>query len=349
VTGGLVASSDCQMSAPVSGMSVNISTGEVTIPGNEGANQGAYIGRGTSTTNVSIAAANPSNPRIDLVCATVSDSGYTEPAGGSGNQWAFQVVTGTPTSGANLTNLNGVGALPGSSLLLGYVLVPALATNIIAADISNVSALFTSQVPPFAYINASGSTTAVNGQWLVAAAGVTVTLPATPTKNSIVAVTAAAGVSGSSQVTVAAGASGAINGVGLSSAANFKLGTPGAAVILEADGSNWWITSGSQDTGWVAISLNTNWTVASVAPAVRVIGNMAFLKGSTGNNTGSSNSAPGTIPAGMRPPANVYPYGTGQQDGPNALIITSAGVITTHSAITNLGFLALDGGSYTLV
>jgi ethanolamine utilization microcompartment shell protein EutS len=69
----------------------------------------------------------------------VSDSGYTEPSGGSGNQVTIAVVTGTPTSSASLANLLGVGSQPASSLLLGYVLVPAAATNIITADIANVA------------------------------------------------------------------------------------------------------------------------------------------------------------------------------------------------------------------
>lgn len=139
ISGGLVGPTDCQLTAPGSGMSVNVSTGEMIIGGTEGAVQGGYYGRVSSTTNLTISAASPSNPRIDTVCGTVSDSGYTEPAGGSGDKVALQVVTGTPTSGATLTNLNGAATLPASSLLLGYVLVPTSATNIITADIANLA------------------------------------------------------------------------------------------------------------------------------------------------------------------------------------------------------------------
>jgi hypothetical protein len=140
VAGGLVNAADCQLSAPGSGMSVNVGTGEMYIGGTEGGTQGPYYGRVSSTTNLVIGTASPSNPRIDLVCATISDSGYTEPSGGSGNQFTPQVITGTPTPSASLANLLGVGALPASSLLLGYVLVPQSAANIVSADIANIAA-----------------------------------------------------------------------------------------------------------------------------------------------------------------------------------------------------------------
>lgn len=141
LAGGIFSPADCQLSAPASGLSVNVGAGEAIIPGTEGGTQGGYYGRVASQTNLAISAANPTNPRIDTVCATVSDSGYTEPSGGSGDQWALQVVTGTPTSGATLANLLGAAALPGSSLLLGYVLVPANATNIVAGDIANAASV----------------------------------------------------------------------------------------------------------------------------------------------------------------------------------------------------------------
>ena len=139
ISGGLIGTADLQLSAPVSGLTVNVSTGEAIIGGSEGGVQGGYYARANSTTNLGIATAHATLPRIDTVCGTISDSAYGEPVGGSGNQWALQVVTGTATSGATLANLTGAATLPLSSLLLGYVLVPATATNIITADISNIA------------------------------------------------------------------------------------------------------------------------------------------------------------------------------------------------------------------
>lgn len=140
ITGGLLSATDCQLSAPVSGLSVNISTGEAIVGGSEGGTQGGYGPvRVSSTTNLTISTANPSLPRIDTITLTIADSGYTEPAGVSGNAAVPQVVVGTATSGATLANLTGKAALPASSLLLGYCLVPAAAANIITADIANVA------------------------------------------------------------------------------------------------------------------------------------------------------------------------------------------------------------------
>lgn len=140
IAGGLASASDCQISAAVSGLTVNVSVGEMLIGGNEGGTQGGTYARISSTTNLTIAAASGSKPRIDLVCGTVNDGQYTAPSGGvTSGQWAPIVVTGTPTTGATLSNLNGAPALPGSSLLLGYVLVPTSATSLTSGDILNVA------------------------------------------------------------------------------------------------------------------------------------------------------------------------------------------------------------------
>jgi len=139
IAGGVGAAGDLAVSAPASGMSVNIAPGECLTGGGEGAHQGGYYGLNTATITLPISAASPSLPRIDTVVATISDSGYTEPTGGSGNQVTAQVLTGTPTASASLANLAGAATLSLSSLVLAYVLVPANATNIITADILNVA------------------------------------------------------------------------------------------------------------------------------------------------------------------------------------------------------------------
>jgi hypothetical protein len=136
-TGGVKGAGDLAPTAPGSGLSINNGTGELIIPGTESTTQGLYYGRCSATQNTSVSTASGSNPRIDTVCATVSDSGYTEPSGGSGDKWSIQVVAGTPTSGATLSNLSGVASLPASSLLLCYILVPTSASNIITADIGD--------------------------------------------------------------------------------------------------------------------------------------------------------------------------------------------------------------------
>ena len=146
IAGGLLSSADLQITAPVSGMTVNIGTGEGIIGGSEGGAQGGYYFRNSSSFSAPVAAANPSNPRVDAVCATMADAGYTQPSdvGSTTNGPVLAVVTGTPTAGANVTPgsggyLAGAPSIPLSTLLLGYVLVPTSATNIVTADILNVA------------------------------------------------------------------------------------------------------------------------------------------------------------------------------------------------------------------
>lgn len=139
ISGGLLSASDMQLSAASSGLVVYTSVGECLIPGTEATSQGGYHGFLSSQNSTTLATANPTNPRIDLLCATSADGQYTIPSGGTSGFVTIQAVTGTPTAGATLSNLSGVGTLPGSSLLLGYVLVPAGATSLTNADILNVA------------------------------------------------------------------------------------------------------------------------------------------------------------------------------------------------------------------
>lgn len=139
ITGGLVSPNDCQLSPPGSGMSVIVSPGEVWVPGTTSTTQGGYYCRVSSSTTLSIAAADPTNPRIDTVIAQVQDAAYA----GVTNSFQVAVVTGTPTAGATLANLNGHGSVPASSLVLGYVLVPNGASSIVSGDLDGVANLVT--------------------------------------------------------------------------------------------------------------------------------------------------------------------------------------------------------------
>lgn len=147
ISGGLVASGDLAVTAPGSGMSVNISTGEALVGGTEGAAQGGYYFRNTASASVSVAGANASLPRVDIVVVTIADAGYTQPSdvGGTTNGGVLAVVTGTPTAGANILNVSGAPSIPLSSLLLGYVVVPAASTNVTAGNLSNNAAVVGTQ------------------------------------------------------------------------------------------------------------------------------------------------------------------------------------------------------------
>lgn len=81
-------------------------------------------------------AAHATLPRIDRVVLTVQDASLDA----TGQRRAvFQVVAGTATSGATLTNLTGAAAVPANSILLANVLVRAATTAILTADIDTTS------------------------------------------------------------------------------------------------------------------------------------------------------------------------------------------------------------------
>ena len=133
--GGVVGASDLQVTQNgTPNMSINVAGGALFIAQTRAANQGVAFCLNDGTVNKAIATADPTNPRVDLVCAVMNDSAFT----GSLNTWAITVVSGTPTSGANLSNLNGAGALPAAALPLAYVLVPAASSSVVTGNISDV-------------------------------------------------------------------------------------------------------------------------------------------------------------------------------------------------------------------
>jgi hypothetical protein len=136
VAGGVVAASDLLVTAG-SGMQVLVAPGECVVPGSTSATQSGYYGRVSSSSALSIAASDPSLPRVDRVVAVVKDAAYS----GAENTFSLAVLTGTPTSGATLGNraTHGYPAAPASSLTLAAVLVPNGATSIISGDIEDTA------------------------------------------------------------------------------------------------------------------------------------------------------------------------------------------------------------------
>lgn len=117
-------------------MSVNVASGWAAIVGDYTTNMGTYQCYNDATTNVLIAPADGSNPRIDLICMTVSDSYYT----GSLNQVAFNVVTGVPSVSP------AVPATPTNSIVLARVAVGAGAVSITTGNITDVRVTSTSAI-----------------------------------------------------------------------------------------------------------------------------------------------------------------------------------------------------------
>jgi hypothetical protein len=108
-------------------MSVSVSSGTVFVPAAIAANAGwACLNNGART--VTIAAANPSHPRIDLIVAHVYDA--TDDVGPT-SSWALEAVQGTPATSPVAP------AQPTNSLVLATVAVASGATSITSGNITD--------------------------------------------------------------------------------------------------------------------------------------------------------------------------------------------------------------------
>ena len=137
---------------------VQMSSGDgAIVTGDSVTAQGRYFVPPTpSNGNVTIAAADATNPRNDLVVLEVKDDQHD--AGGL-NQARVRVITGTPNASAALTDAfgaNGTPALPVSCMPLAVVRVAAAATSIATAAISDRR----TTARPYALLGNATSTTA---------------------------------------------------------------------------------------------------------------------------------------------------------------------------------------------
>lgn len=141
-TTGVIGTSSMQVVASnPAAMSVSVGTGWAAIVGDSTTNMGTYMAYNDAATTLTITAANPTNPRIDRVVATVSDSYYS----GSTNTVAYSVVAGTPAASPSAP------ATPANSISLATVSVAAGATSITNANITDTRVLAT--VPSAALVS----------------------------------------------------------------------------------------------------------------------------------------------------------------------------------------------------
>jgi hypothetical protein len=108
-------------------MGVQIAGGRALIQGTESAYAGVYMVENRGVATVVITAADVSNPRIDLVCATVEDSAYS----GATDAWSISVTAGTAAASPAAPTQ------PANSLLLCTVAVAAGATTILDANLTD--------------------------------------------------------------------------------------------------------------------------------------------------------------------------------------------------------------------
>jgi hypothetical protein len=126
------------------GMSVRVASGWAAIVGTTTTNMGVYTIFNDATNTLTITTADPTNPRIDLVCATVRDAFYS----GANNDVIFQVIAGTP-AGSPVAP-----ALPANSISLATIAVGAAVTQINTVNITDTRVNVTTNIPETGDISA---------------------------------------------------------------------------------------------------------------------------------------------------------------------------------------------------
>ena len=119
------------------GMSVLVAAGWAAILGTTQTNMGVYMAYNDASAVATITTANVSNPRIDIICITVSDAYYT----GALNQVAINVVAGTAAASPVAP------ATPANSILLATIAVGAGVTSILTANITDSRSVATNSIP----------------------------------------------------------------------------------------------------------------------------------------------------------------------------------------------------------
>lgn len=123
---GVVTEDALEVTTGGAGLDLFVAAGEAYIAGTQDApDQGMYWVRNGAQVTVTADAADGTDPRIDQVIVTVRDGDYS----GLNYDVVVDVLAGTPTTGATLTNLDGAATLPDNTLRLAYVLVPATFTG----------------------------------------------------------------------------------------------------------------------------------------------------------------------------------------------------------------------------
>lgn len=114
-------------------MSVDVQAGAAFIDSDNGT--GYYHVRSDALENRAINANSSGNPRVDRVVLRVYDSAAGDNAATEGA--VLEVLAGTPTAGATLTNQTGAVAVPARAIHLADVLVPNAATAITTTEIAD--------------------------------------------------------------------------------------------------------------------------------------------------------------------------------------------------------------------
>lgn len=139
---------------PSSGMTISVNAGVAWVQGTVSATAGMYTCCLDTTSTITVATSDPSNPRIDNVICQIVDNGNNT------STTRVTLQTGTPAPSPSAPTL------PANSLLLATVTVPALASSISAGNISDqrVYAVATGGILPMG--NVSGGVTGPAGTYV---------------------------------------------------------------------------------------------------------------------------------------------------------------------------------------
>ena len=135
------------------GMSVIVASGWAAIVGTTQSNMGTYVAYNDAAAVVAVTTANPTNPRIDLLCVTVNDAYYT----GALNNVTFQIIDGTP-AGSPV-----VPATPANAIALAQIAVAAGALSISNANITDLRVMATTNLPESGDISSVTAGTGLSG------------------------------------------------------------------------------------------------------------------------------------------------------------------------------------------
>lgn len=151
-TGGVVVAGELAVGAQSTpNMSVQVGAGRAVVAGTQvsaptllggGAaaftTQGMYFCLNDGPVTLTIAASDPTNPRIDVPYLAVQDSFYS----GANNQAVLAVATGTPAPSPVAPSI------PSNAISLGAIAVAANATSIVSANLTSGAVLAQPVTPP---------------------------------------------------------------------------------------------------------------------------------------------------------------------------------------------------------
>lgn len=126
IGGGVFPGGGAMQVTAASGMSITVAAGLCCVPNSASALQGGYLTGTMTSAALTLAAADASLGRLDLICVTVNDSGTPS------SNAVVQAVTGTPAGSPSLPSL------PANSIELASVLVPAGAASVTSANVTDL-------------------------------------------------------------------------------------------------------------------------------------------------------------------------------------------------------------------